>query len=114
MDESSQAIVLLLLFVGLFLSWTKAVIGSAIAIVIRNRAASLVAALIVGALEGLFGSRLELLDLYLSRAGWEAIDALAGIAVVLSALASLLWWMLARALYALLLRLVRGPQARNG
>ena len=65
--------------------------------------------LIVGALEGLFGSRLELLDLYLTRSGWEAIDALTLISVALSALASLLWWIVARALYALVMRIMRRP-----
>ena len=96
MDGSSQAIITLLLFVGLFLSWSKAVISAAIAIVIRNRAVSAVVAFIAGAVEGLVGSRLELLDLYLTRNGWEAIDALTLITVTLSALASLLWWVTAR------------------
>jgi ABC-type microcin C transport system permease subunit YejE len=110
MDESN-VVVTLLLFAGLFLNWSKAVISAAIAIIIRNRALSLVVVLIVGALEGLFGSRLELFDLYLSRTGWQAIDALTVITVVLSALGSLLWWIVARALYALVLRVIRGPAA---
>ena len=84
MDESN-VVVTLLLFAGLFLNWSKAVISAAIAIIIRNRALSLVVVLIVGALEGLFGSRLELFDLYLSRTGWQAVDALMVITVVLSA-----------------------------
>ncbi len=87
--------------------------SAAIAIVIRNRALSLVAVLIAGALEGLFGSRLELFDLYLSRTGWQAIDALTVITVVLSALGSLLWWIIARALYALVRRVVRGRTAAS-
>jgi ABC-type microcin C transport system permease subunit YejE len=110
MDES-KAVVTLLLFAGLFLNWSKAVISAAIAIIIRNRALSLVVVLIVGALEGLFGSRLELFDLYLSRTGWQAVDALMVITVVLSAFGSLLWWIVARALYALVLRVIRGPAA---
>ena len=69
--------------------------------------------LIAGALEGLFGSRLELFDLYLSRTGWQAIDALTVITVVLSALGSLLWWIIARALYALVRRVVRGRTAAS-
>jgi ABC-type microcin C transport system permease subunit YejE len=113
MDESSQLIVLLLLFIGLFLNWSTAVISAAIAIVIRNRGVSLAVALIVGALEGLLGSRLELLDVYLTRDGWVAIDALTLITVVLSAAASLLWWLIARTLLALVLRIVRGPRAAN-
>jgi ABC-type microcin C transport system permease subunit YejE len=110
MDESN-VVVTLLLFAGLFLNWSKAVISAAIAIIIRNRALSLVVVLIVGALEGLFGSRLELFDLYLSRTGWQAVDALMVITVVLSAFGSLLWWIVARALYALVLRVIRGPAA---
>ena len=113
MDESSQLTVLLLLFVGLFLSWSKAVISAAIAIVIRNRGASLAVALIAGALEGLLGSRLELLDIYLTRDGWASIDALTLITVTLSVLASLLWWLIARMLFALVLRIVRGPGSAN-
>ena len=111
MDESN-VFVTMLLFAGLFLSWSKAVISAAIAIIIRNRALSLVVVLIVGAFEGLLGSRLELLDLYLSRTGWQAIDALTVITVVLSALGSLLWWIVARALYALVRRVIRGPRRR--
>jgi len=110
MDESN-VVVTLLLFAGLFLNWSKAVISAAIAIIIRNRALSLVVVLIVGALEGLFGSRLELFDLYRSRTGWQAVDALMVITVVLSAFGSLLWWIVARALYALVLRVIRGPAA---
>ena len=112
MDESN-VFVTMLLFAGLFLSWSKAVISAAIAIIIRNRALSLVVVLIVGAFEGLFGSRLELLDLYLSRTGWQAIDALTVITVVLSALGSLLWWVVARALYALVRRVIRGTAAAS-
>ena len=55
--------------------------------------------------------RLELFDLYLSRTGWQAVDALMVITVVLSAFGSLLWWIVARALYALVLRVIRGPAA---
>jgi ABC-type microcin C transport system permease subunit YejE len=110
-DESSQAITLLLLFVGLFLSWSKALISAAIAIVIRDRAVSLALALIVGALEGLFGSRLELLDIYLTRDGWATIDALTLITVALSALASLLWWLIARMPFELMRRV--GARAAN-
>lgn len=110
MDASGEALITLLLFVGLFLNWIKAVISAAIAVLIRNRAASVAVVLMVGAVEGLVGSRLELLDLYLTRIGWEAIDALTWITIVLSALASLLWWVIARALYALVQRL-RGATA---
>jgi hypothetical protein len=109
MDGSSDLVVMLLLLVGLFLNWIKAVISAAIAILIRNRVASLIVVLVVGALEGLVGSRLELLDLYVSSSGWAAIDALAIITVVLSALASLAWWLIARALYALGRCVLRGP-----
>jgi hypothetical protein len=66
-----------------------------------------------GALEGLFGPRLELFDLYLTRSGWEAIDALTWVTVALSALASLLWWIFARGIYALVQRLLRGRVAAS-
>ena len=111
MDGSGEALVMLLLFVGLFLNWIKAVISAAIAVLIRNRIASVAVVLIAGAIEGLVGSRLELLDLYLTRIGWEAIDALTWITIVLSALASLLWWVIARSIYALLRRVLRRADA---
>jgi hypothetical protein len=110
MDALGETLITLLLFVGLFLNWIKAVISAVIAVLIRNRIASVAVVLMVGAIEGLVGSRLELLDLYLTRIGWEAIDALTWITIVLSALASLLWWVIARALYALVRRL-RGATA---
>jgi hypothetical protein len=106
MDESNFFITLLL-FVGLFLNWSKAVISAAIAVFIRNRAISAALALSVGAFEGLIGSRFEMLDLYLSRTGWQAIDALTVITVALSALGSLLWWIVVRVLYALVRRAIR-------
>ncbi len=112
MDAPGEALITLLLFVGLFLNWIKAVISAAIAVLIRNRAASVAVVLMVGAVEGLVGSRLELLDLYLTRIGWEAIDALTWITIVLSALASLLWWVIAQALYALARRLRGAPASR--
>jgi ABC-type microcin C transport system permease subunit YejE len=105
MDASSEALITLLLFVGLFLHWIKAVISAAVAVLIRNRIASVGLVLMVGAVEGLVGPRLELLDLYLTRTGWETIDTLTLITIVLSALASVLWWLIARALYALVRRL---------
>ena len=111
MDGSGEALVMLLLFVGLFLNWIKAVISAAIAVLIRNRIASVAVVLIAGAIEGLVGSRLELLDLYLTRIGWEAIDALTWITIVLSALASLLWWLIARAIDALVRRILRRADA---
>lgn len=111
MDASSEVLVTLLLFVGLFLNWIKAVISAAIAVLIRNRIASVAVVLIAGAIEGLVGSRLELLDLYLTRIGWEAIDALTWITIVLSALASLLWWLIARAIDALVRRILRRADA---
>jgi hypothetical protein len=107
MDESGQAALLLSLFLDLLLSGSKAVISAAIAILVRHRAVSVGLALMIGALEGLLGSRLELLDIYLSRSGWEAIDALALTTAVLSALASVAWWTLARIAYALVRRAVR-------
>lgn len=108
MDESSQAIITFLLFADLFLNWSKAVIAAAIAVVIRSRAASLAAALVVGGLEGLLGSRLELIDIYLSSSGWQAIDVLTLVTVALSALAGLLWWAIARGAAALVRRAARG------
>ncbi len=71
-------------------SWTgsRIAVSAAIAVVVRHRTASLLAVIVAGALLGLVGSRLELLDLYLTRDGWAAFDALDAITVALSALAA--------------------------
>jgi hypothetical protein len=113
MDESSQAAFIFFLFLDLLLNWSKAAICAAVALFIRNRSVSAVLALITGAFEGLFGPRLELFDLYLTRSGWEAIDALTWTTIALSALASLMWWIAARGLYALARRVVRGSAAAS-
>jgi hypothetical protein len=107
MDVLGELAVALLLFVGLFLSWTKAIISVVIAVFIRHRVASLIAVLMAGAIEGLVGSRLELLDLYLTRDGWAAIDALTMITIALSALASLAWWCIVRTVDALVRHILR-------
>ena len=57
------------------------------------------------------GSKLELLDLYLTRDGWAAFDALDAITVALSALAGLIWWVIARTLCALVRRVIRVARA---
>lgn len=101
MDGSGDVLLLLLLLlIDLLFNWIKAVLSAAIAVLVRHRMASAIAAAAVGAIEGLVGSRLELLDVYLTRDGWESIDALTLATVVLSAAASLVWWAVARALYA--------------
>ena len=64
--------------------------------------------IISGAIFGLLGTQFELLSLYLTRDGWMAFGTLDAITVALSALASVLWWVAARALQALVRRLVRG------
>jgi hypothetical protein len=107
MDGPDELSVTLLLFVGLFLNWTKAIFSAVIAVLIRNRMASLAVVLIAGAIEGLVGPRLELLDLYLTRDGWAAIDALTIVTVALSALASLAWWCVARTVDALVRHILR-------
>jgi hypothetical protein len=112
MDGSDEWLVLLLLFVGLFLSWIKAAVVTAIAVLIRHRGASLMIVLVIGAVEGLVGSRLELLDLYLTHEGWASIDTLALITVVLSALASLAWWCIARGTDVLVRRVLQPASAR--
>jgi ABC-type microcin C transport system permease subunit YejE len=103
MNESSE---LATLFLDLLTSWTKIGISVLIAILVRYRAISATLAMVAGALEGLVGSKLELLDIYLSRSGWESIDLLTLTAVALSALGSLLWWSLARAVCTLVRRFV--------
>ena len=112
MDGPGELLVALLLFVGLFLNWIKAAVCVAIAVLIRHRGASLVVVLVTGALEGLVGSRFELLDLYLTQEGWASLDTLALITVALSMLASLAWWCIARAIVALVRRALPPAAAR--
>lgn len=107
MDGSDDILLTLLLFAGLFLNWIKAAVSTAIAVFIRHRAASVIVVAVAGTIEGLVGSRLELLDLYLTRDGWVSIDALTLITVALSAVASFAWWCIARALYTLVRRVLR-------
>lgn len=103
MDESTT---LLLLFLELFLSWTKIAISVLIAILVRHRAVGALLAATAGAMEGLVGPRLELLDVYLAGSGWASIDLLTLTTVALSALGSLLWWYFARTVRALVRRFV--------
>lgn len=112
MDGSGEFILTLFLFAGLFFNWIKAAISAAIAVLVRSRPASIATVLAVGAIEGLVGSRLELLDIYLTRDGWESIDVLALFTVVLSAIASLIWWLIARGLYSVARRLWQPAGAR--
>jgi hypothetical protein len=92
------------LFVASFLAWSVGLAGVAIAFLVRNRSVGFAAAIAAGALFGLLGPDLELLDLYLSVVGWESVDALTLLAVALSALACLLWWVIGRLARALVLR----------
>jgi hypothetical protein len=105
MEGPSELAVAGLLFVGLFLNWVTAAIGVGLAVLIRARLASLLLTLLIGALEGLVGSRLELLDIYLTRDGWASIDALTVITMALSAAACLAWWGIGRFGFALVRRL---------
>ncbi len=95
-----------LLFVGEFLNWSTGLIGLAVALVVRPRTLSMIAAMAAGAVLGLVGAKLELLDLYLTPAGWQSIDGLTVTVVVLSALACLLWWVIGRVARALAWRAV--------
>lgn len=106
MTEPSNLVVTGLLFMGLFLNWITAVIGAGLAVLIRARLASFLLALLLGALEGLVGPRLELLDIYLTRDGWASIDALSIITMVLAAAACLAWWTIGRVGVALVRRVV--------
>ena len=108
MDESSQILAALPLFLELFQDWIRFAVSAAIALIIRNRFGSLIAVIISGAIFGLLGTQFELLSLYLTRDGWVAFGTLDAITVALSVLASVLWWVAARALQALVRRLVRG------
>jgi hypothetical protein len=92
------------LFVAAFMAWSVGLAGVAIALLVRPPAAGFAAAMVAGALLGLFGPDLELFDLYLSAAGWSGVDALTLLMVVLSALACLIWWVIGRLLRALALR----------
>ena len=95
---------LLGLFEGEFLNWSVALISAAIAIAIRPLVRSIVLAIAAGAFLGFVGPKFELLDIYLTPAGWQSIDTLTLTVVALTALASLLWWIIARALYDLVRR----------
>lgn len=112
MDWSGEVLLTLLLFVGLLFNWVKAAICAVVAVLVRPRAASAALAMALGAVEGLLGSRLELLDIYLTADGWATIDGFALFTVALSAVASLLWWGLARAIDALVRRLRRPAGAQ--
>ena len=105
MGESSDITFAVLLFAGLFLDWVRAAVSAAAAVLVRNSNASAIVAAVLGAIMGLVGSRLELLDVYFTRDGWEAIDILTALQVTMSALAGIAWWGIARAGYALARRL---------
>ena len=90
-----------LLFVGEFLNWSTGLAGVLIAVLVKPRTASMIAAIGAGAFFGLVGAKFELLDLYVTAAGWQSLDGV----IALSALACLLWWVIGRVLYALVLRL---------
>lgn len=94
-----------LLFVGEFLNWSTGLAGVLIAVLVKPRTASMIAAIAAGAFFGLVGAKLELLDLYVTTAGWKSLDGLALTVVALSALACLLWWVIGRVFYGLVLRL---------
>ena len=94
-----------LLFVGEFLNWSTGLAGLLIAVLVKPRTASMIAAIAAGAFFGLVGAKFELLDLYVTAAGWQSLDGLALTVIALSALACLLWWVIGRVLYALVLRL---------
>ena len=98
------------LFAASFLAWSVGLAGVAIALLIRQRGAGLAAAVAAGALLGLLGPDLELVDLSLSAAGWQAIDALTLLVVALSALACMVWWVIGRLVRAIVLR-ARQPAA---
>ena len=106
MDGQGDILFAMLLFVGLFLNWIKAVISAAIAVFVRHPAASVTFAAAIGAVEGLVGSRLELVDLYLTRDGWSAIDVLTALQVTVSMVASTVWWGFARGIHALVRRIL--------
>ncbi len=92
------------LFVASFLAWSVGLAGVAIALLVRRSGAGFLTAIAAGALFGLLGPDLELFDLYLTSAGWQSVDALTLLAVALSALACLLWWVIGRLVRALALR----------
>lgn len=83
-----------LLFLALFLSWIKAVLCVAVAVLIRNRWISVAAAAFIGIAETAvdMGPQLffsNLLDIYND------------LFLALPALAAIAWWGIGRALYAL-------------
>ncbi len=94
-----------LLFVGEFLNWSTGLAGLLIAILVKPRTASMIASIAAGAFFGLVGAKFELFDLYLTAGGWQSLDGLALTVIALSALACLLWWVIGRVLYTLVLRL---------
>ena len=99
MDELN-VVVTLLLFAGLFLNWSKAVISAAIAIIIRNRALSSCCRADRRRARRSVWLAARAVRPSTQPTGWQAIDALTVITVVLG-VGSLLWWIVARALYAL-------------
>ena len=86
------------LFISSFLAWSVVLAGVATAMFVRSRSASCLAAMAAGAFLGLVGPQFELIDLYLTAAGWKSIDALTVTAVLVAALACLMWWVIARVL----------------
>jgi len=84
-----------LLFLSLFLSWIKAVLCLAAAVLIRNRWASMAAAAFIGVAETAFDGGL---DLFLTL----LLDVYNDLFLALAALAALVWWGIGRALYAII------------
>ncbi len=105
MEAPSDFAVTGFLFMERFLDWATAAIGAGVAVLIRLRLVSLLLAIILGALMGMVGPRLELLDIYLTRAGWASFDALTVITMTLAAAACLAWWIIGRIAFALVRRL---------
>jgi hypothetical protein len=83
---------------GAFMSWIKAVLGAATAILIRRPVPGAVAAACVGAGEFLLMTGEPLLSKGFIL---PEIDASVATTVLLSALAGVAWWGIARALYAM-------------
>lgn len=84
-----------LLFLSLFLSWIKAVLCLAAAVLIRNRWPSMAAAAFIGVAETAFDGGL---DLFLTL----LLDVYNDLFLALAALATLVWWGIGRALYAII------------
>lgn len=95
------------IFVSSFLAWSVVLAGVAAAMLVRSRCASCFAAMAAGGFLGLVGPQFELIDLYFTSAGWKSIDALTVTAVLLAALACLMWWVIVRVLCATTRRLWR-------